>query len=203
MGNAGIGQRSLFGREEPRCDLGFESLERTSLAHGAWIELARGWLSGHAALFDHLESSIAWRSEDRMMYQRRVDVPRLYAMVPQTARHPALVAMQRALDARYRTTFDRLSLALYRDGRDSVAWHGDYVARELLEDTLVATVSVGSPRKFFLKPAEGGRSISFTLGFGDLLVMGGSIQRTYKHCVPKVASAAPRIAIMYRPTFEE
>jgi len=38
-----------------------------------------------------------------------------------------------------------------------------------------------------------------SLGDGDLLVMGGSCQRTWQHSVPKVRQAAPRIAIMFRP----
>jgi alkylated DNA repair dioxygenase AlkB len=81
-----------------------------------------------------------------------------------------------------------------------VAWHGDTVAREL-PNALVATVSVGAPRRFSLRPKGGGRSLSLSLGWGDLLVMGGTIQRTWQHSVPKTASAAPRISIMFRPAW--
>lgn len=58
---------------------------------------------------------------------------------------------------------------------------------------------VGAPRKFLLRRAGGGPSRSLTLGWGDLLVMGGTCQRTYQHAIPKVARAAPRIALMFRP----
>jgi alkylated DNA repair dioxygenase AlkB len=198
-----VPQPTLFGNEAPRCDGSFGSLERVVLERGAWIEVARGWLSGHATLFDALVRDTTWRSEERKMYDRMVDVPRLYAMLPRDGPgHPVLDDMRRALDRRYGTTFEHVSLALYRDGKDSVAWHGDQVARRLPE-ALVATVSVGAPRRFLLRPYGGGRSFGYSLGWGDLVVMGGSCQRTYQHSVPKIARAEPRIAIMFRPTWEE
>src|ERR1700759_1769560 len=109
--------------------------------------------------------------------------------------HPLLESRRVALSRRYRQQFARVSLALYRDGRDSVAFHGDRVAREL-PNALVATVSVGAPRRFLMGPklADGvRRSLVYQLGWGDLLVMGGSCQRTWQHAIPKVARAEPRI----------
>ena len=138
------------------------------------------------------------------MYDRLVDTPRLFAMLPDDGPgHPVLDDVRRALDRRYRARFDRVSLALYRDGHDSVAWHGDRVARRM-RDALVATVSVGAPRRFVIRPNGGGAKVfDLSLGWGDLLVMGGSCQRTYQHSVPKVASAEPRMAIMFRPVWDE
>jgi alkylated DNA repair dioxygenase AlkB len=196
-------QASLFGDEVPTCDELFRSLLRVELAHGAWIELVPGWLSGHARLFDFLRDKMSWRSEAREMYERTVDVPRLHASLPADGPvHPVIERMRTLLNDRYKTKFDRVSFALYRDGQDSVAWHGDYVARKLPE-ALVATVSLGAPRRFLLRPMGGGKSIPFSLGWGDLIVMGGSCQRTYQHSVPKVAHAEPRIAVMFRPVWEE
>jgi alkylated DNA repair dioxygenase AlkB len=196
-------QGSLFGDQEPTCDELFRSLRRVELANGAWIELVPGWLSGHGRLFDFLRHEMSWRSEAREMYERTVDVPRLHASVPGDGpMHPAIERMRTVLNERYETTFDRISFALYRDGQDSVAWHGDYVARKMSE-ALVATVSVGAPRRFSLRPMGGGKSISFSLGWGDLIVMGGTCQRTYQHSVPKVAHAEPRIAVMFRPVWDE
>jgi alkylated DNA repair dioxygenase AlkB len=185
-------QTWLFGREEPRFDASFSRVERFTLAEGAWIELQRGWLDGHARLFDELRETTPWQAERRHMYERVVDVPRLFAAL-ESPRAPIIEAMRQALGARYRTVFDSVTAACYRDGRDSVAWHGDREA-----DSLVATVSVGAPRKFRVRPFGGGRSLAFPLGCGDLIVMGGSFQRTYQHAVPKVAWAEPRIAVMFR-----
>jgi alkylated DNA repair dioxygenase AlkB len=194
-------QVPLFGRHEPRFDASFATLERIGLAEGAWLDVARGWLDGHAALFDQLRDDVAWREESRRMYDRVVDVPRLFAVLAPGERPPIIEAMRVALGARYATTFDRVSVALYRDGSDSVAWHGDYVARTMAE-ALVATVSIGEPRRFLVRPTGGGRSLSLAIGWGDLLVMGGTCQRTHQHAIPKVAHAGPRIAVMFRPNWE-
>lgn len=134
------------------------------------------------------------------MYDRVVDVPRLFCVLPSRHAFPVIDRIRAALDAHYDTSFERISLAYYRDGRDSVAWHGDYVGRRM-EQALVATVSLGAPRKFLLRETGGGPSISFSLGMGDLIVMGGTCQRTYQHSIPKVARAHPRIALMFRPAW--
>jgi alkylated DNA repair dioxygenase AlkB len=190
-------QVSLFGRDPLAIDASFAAMERIHLGQGAWVDLARGWVAGHTELFASLES-VSWRSEERAMYERTVAVPRLIATAKDAPSLPIFDEMRAALDRRYGERFERLSFALYRDGRDSVAWHGDYVARRMPTAT-VATVSIGAPRRFLLRPTGGGPSRAFSLGWGDLLVMGGTCQRTWQHAIPKVARADPRIAIMFRP----
>lgn len=188
-------QLDLFATGAPAFDAAFASLHRTELTHGAWVDHAPGWISGHDALFDELENAIQWRRETMKMYDKTVEVPRLLGRVP---REGIVEDMRAAISARYGEEFVYTTAALYRDGNDSVAFHGDTTARNMVE-ALVATVSLGSPRKFMLRPAEGGSSIAFQLGRGDLYVMGGTCQRTWRHGIPKVASAGPRIALMFRP----
>lgn len=181
-------------------DPAFRSLQRRELSGGAWVDHAPGWVSGHDALFDQLEQALAWRSERRRMYDRMVDTPRLLARVPQDG---VVEAMRRALSERYGEDFVRTTAALYRDGSDSVAFHGDTTARDM-DQAVVATVSLGQPRRFLMKPTAGGASIAYELGRGDLIVMGGTSQRTWRHGIPKVARAAgPRIALMFRPSWSE
>jgi alkylated DNA repair dioxygenase AlkB len=197
-------QLDLFGRQQPDFDRAFSALRRYDLAEDAWLELVPGWLRGHQQLFDSLLEKTQFRSEQRLMYDKMVTVPRLYAVLGKDGPIPPVVqAMQRALCERYREAFSNISLGYYRDGRDSVAFHGDYVARTLPR-ALVATVSVGAPRRFLMRPTGGGKSLSFSLGGGDLLVMGGSSQRTWQHAIPKsrVVGAQQRIAIMFRPHWE-
>lgn len=193
-------QLALFGRsDEPGFDPAFARARRAELADGAWVEEVPSWVRGHEALFDHLERGTRWRRERRVMYERKVEVPRLVASLPRDGHgHPVVDEMRAALSARYATDFVHVSMALYRDGKDSVAFHGDTTARDLPE-ALVATVSLGCRRRFLLRPAAGGESMAFALGEGDLLVMGGSCQRTWRHGIPKVSAAGPRIAIMFRP----
>jgi alkylated DNA repair dioxygenase AlkB len=179
----------------PAFDAAFRTLHRTALAHGAWIDHAPSWVHHHDALFDELERDLPWRRETMKMYDKVVEVPRLLARVDA---HPLVEAMRDALSARYSEPFIYMTAALYRDGNESVAFHGDTTARDMIE-SLVATVSLGEPRRFLMRPTEGGASIALPLGRGDLVVMGGTFQRTWRHGIPKVASAGPRIALMFRP----
>jgi alkylated DNA repair dioxygenase AlkB len=195
-------QVGLLGRGVPAVDpAGLTGLRRLALDATAWIDYLPGFVAGHQALLDELARTTRWRTERRQMYDRMVDVPRLVASIPRDGPgHPVLEQIRELLTAHYRTPFPHTGMGYYRAGADSVAWHGDYVARNMSE-ALVATVSLGEPRKFLLRPAGGGRSRSLMLGWGDLLVMGGSCQRTWQHCIPKVARADPRLAVMFRPTW--
>jgi alkylated DNA repair dioxygenase AlkB len=138
------------------------------------------------------------------MYDRVVDVPRLVAGLPDDGpAHPLIERMRAALSRHYATAFVRVSMGYYRDGADSVAWHGDTTARDMDEPTLVVTVSLGGPRRFLMRQRGGGRSTRFELGRGDLFVMGGLCQRTWQHAVPKVAQGLPRVAVMFRPVWQK
>jgi alkylated DNA repair dioxygenase AlkB len=196
-------QLGFFDREPIELDTSLSDLKREEIGRGAWLDYAQHAVSGHIQLFEHLERTTRWHEASQRMYDKTVQMPRLYAVLPEDGPgHPVLEQARHVLEGRYGEAFPRLSLALYRDGSDSVAWHGDRVARRM-QQALVATISVGGTRRFLLRPYGGGRSIARTLGHGDLLVMGGTCQRTWQHSIPKVAHAEPRIAIMFRPIWEE
>lgn len=179
--------------------------ERRPLEHGAWVDVQRDWLGGADEVMAALVSDVPWRAEQRQMYDRVVAVPRLVhtyhsgALLP----HPALSQARDALSAFYAPElgepFVSAGCCYYRDGNDSVAWHGDTFGRGRTHDTMVAIVSVGDPRRLLLRPRGGGPSVSVTMGHGDLVVMGGSCQRTWEHAVPKQAHAGPRISVQFRP----
>jgi alkylated DNA repair dioxygenase AlkB len=180
--------------------------ERFRLAHGAWVDVQRGWLSGSQELFDRLLDQVPWRAERRQMYDRTVDVPRLLCFYAAGAALPdsALDAARDALSGYYAAElgepFLTSGLCLYRDGRDSVAWHGDTIGRGSTQDTMVAIVSLGSARPLLLRPRGGREALRYYVGHGDLIVMGGSCQRTWEHAIPKSASGAgPRISVQFRP----
>ena len=192
-------QLSLLGRASvPSVDPDFFGLVRHDLGDSAWIDRLPGWLKGHSQIFDQLRDRVPWTVTEQTMYDRVVATPRLVCFdVPDDVRPPVLADISAALSARYRTDLDKLGLALYRDGRDSVAFHTDRDGRPRTE-SITAIVSVGEPRPFLVRPKGGGRSRKFTCGWGDLLVMGGTCQRTWDHGVPKVSHAGPRMAIMFR-----
>lgn len=181
------------------------SVRRRRLTRGAWVDARPGWLAGADELFDALHRSVPWQSERRQMYDSVVDVPRLTCFYGEDDAfpHPLLDVARDALSRHYLgelgEPFRTVGLCLYRDGRDSVAWHGDRIGRSREEDTMVAILSVGSPRQLMLRPREGGRSIRLAAGHGDLLVMGGSCQRTWDHAIPKTARpVGPRISVQFR-----
>jgi len=222
--------------DEPPAVGPLNGVVRHELARGAWVDLLPGWLSG-GELLERLLEDVPWHAERRPMYDRVVDVPRLLCHYAEgePLPHPALEAVRDALNARYEPELGEplvsAGLCLYRDGADSVAWHGDTIGRGRTTDTVVAIVSLGSPREFLLRPRGGGAvaraiagaelpgprvqerttdarprpvtasgTIRHTLHHGDLVVMGGSCQRTWEHAVPKTArSVGPRVSIQFRP----
>ncbi|MBT2390896.1 alpha-ketoglutarate-dependent dioxygenase AlkB [Streptomyces sp. ISL-1] len=200
-------QGSLFDQTD-EIRLGpLRDVRRTELGDGAWIDVLPGWLAGADALFEELATGVPWRAERRQMYENVVAVPRLLAFYRDgdALPHSVLDEARGALCAYYAAElgepFTTAGLCYYRDGRDSVAWHGDTVGRGSREDTMVAILSVGAPRDLVLRPRRGGRApLRRPLGHGDLIVMGGSCQRTWEHAVPKTARAVgPRISIQFRP----
>jgi alkylated DNA repair dioxygenase AlkB len=197
-------QASLLGDGEPAFDERFTKVVRHELADGAWVDEVRGWVTGADELFGRLLAGTPWQQRDIWMYERRVPEPRLTHRWLFDDEDPPLAilrTMAAALGERYGVVFTQVGTNLYRDGSDSVAWHGDRVARELPEAT-VAVLSLGAPRPFRLRPKGGGTSIGFLPGPGDLLVMGGSCQRTWDHAVPKVSSAAPRMSVQFRHAYD-
>ncbi len=186
-------------------------VHRTPLTDGAWLDLCPRWLRGADTLFERLQTGLDWRAERRPMYDRVVDVPRLLCFVDEgePLPDPGLDDAKTALDAHYRDElgepFATAGLCLYRDGRDSVAWHGDRIGRGNFRDTMVAIIVLGAPRALLLRPRPDGPSRDagtrrFDLGHGDLVVMVGSCQRTWEHAVPKTARpVGPPISVQFRP----
>lgn len=198
------GALPLFGQGALSPDRSFDGAVLHRLSDRSWVEYQPGWLTGSDALFDALVASVPWQQHRRPMYDRVVDEPRLTAWYPAGAAwpHAVLAELSELLSARYGQQLVNLGLNLYRDGTDSVAWHGDKVARTHPEP-VVAIVSVGAPRPFLVRPkGGGGRCRSFSLGWGDLLVMGGRCQQEFDHAVPKVPVAGPRMSVMFRPLDE-
>jgi len=190
-------QGTLLGSGEPTIDLAFTGARRVLLAYGAWVEHVPAWLTGADDLFVTVAGLVDWSSPMVTMWDKRLQTPRLHGSLPPERRPPIVETMRDALSARYDIEFRTVGANWYRDGRDSVAWHGDRIARERPEAT-IAIVSLGGPRRFLLRPKGGGNSVRFELASGDLLAMGGSCQRTWQHSVPKVARAAPRISLTFR-----
>jgi alkylated DNA repair dioxygenase AlkB len=186
--------------------LGSLAVTRHHLSRGAWVDHLPGWVRGSDEVLEVLLGDIGWRADRRQMYEREVAVPRLLRWYggAEPLPHPLLTGAREALNAHYGPEsgepFVSAGMCLYRDGRDSVAWHGDRLGRGRSADTMVAIVSFGSPRPLLLRPVGGGEGLRFPLGHGDLVVMGGSCQRTWEHCIPKTTKpVGPRVSVQFRP----
>lgn len=189
----------------------FDHSERRDLGNGAWIEWRSGWVNSDQAradtLFAELMTTIPWRAERRTMYDRVLDVPRLASFHDLSVApppHPEIGRLRRRLNDIYGRElgepFTTAGFCLYRDGCDSVAWHGDTIGRSRTEDTMIAIISLGASRVFALRPRGGGTALRLPQNHGDLLVMGGSCQRTWEHAIPKTtAPTGPRISVQFRP----
>uniref|UniRef100_UPI001E4CD67C alpha-ketoglutarate-dependent dioxygenase AlkB n=1 Tax=Enemella dayhoffiae TaxID=2016507 RepID=UPI001E4CD67C len=202
-------QGSLLDQALPDPVRGFApltSVVRTRLSSTAWVDHLSGWLTGSDPLFQRLLQHTPWHAERRRMYDREVDVPRLTKFYErgETLPDPELTEARRRLSAHYLPElgeeFVSAGLCLYRSGADSVAWHGDNLGRGATVDTMVAILSLGSARTLGLRPRGGGPTRHrFALGHGDLLVMGGSCQRTWEHGIAKTSQpVGPRVSVQFR-----
>lgn len=184
-------------------------VERIELADGAWVDLRPGWLSNSDALFESLAVDVPWQADKREMFDKVVAVPRLVAHFGRGRAYPhrVLDQAQGMLNEHYGRppgqVFETAGLCFYRTGDDSVAWHGDRVGRAIDRDTMVAIMSVGAERSLSIRPKGGGKVLKFPVGHGDLVVMGGSAQRTHEHAILKSKTAVgPRISIQFRPVWQ-
>ena len=154
-------QSSLFDLEPLTFDRTFSRLERIHLDEAAWIDVVPGWVSGSDALFRTLVDTLPWAQRRRFLYEKHRIEPRLTAgwhagsglpLLP-----PVLEQMRAALSERYGVQFDSAGFNLYRNGRDSVAWHRDKIPQRI-HQPVVALVSLGEPRRFLLRPRGGGEN---------------------------------------------
>lgn len=191
-------QGSLFGVGEPQLDPA-AAFTRRQLDSHCWIDTAHGFFAGGDELMTELMTTLPWQAHERPMYDRVVAVPRLTAMLEadHAAVPSALAEAIVVLGERYRRRFERLGFNLYRDGADSVAWHGDRVGRAVTEP-VVGVLTLGAARPFLLRPKGGGPSLRLRPGCGDLIVMGGRCQTRWEHAVPKVSRSEPRLSVMFR-----
>lgn len=195
-------QGSLLGVLPARFDDTFAHAQHRQLDATTWIEWVPHWLAGADEVFDELVGMLPLRQRKGIkMYEQFVDEPRLTAWWKADGRPeptPLLGDMRTVLAERYTEPFDSIGFNLYRDRHDSVAWHGDR-HRHIVTNPIIAIVSVGRPRPLRLRPRGGGPSVSYSLGEGDLFVMGGACQHDWEHCIPKLSTEpGPRLSITFR-----
>ena len=187
-------------------------MTRLDLDATSWVEVHEGWWSDDPdRLYDELVEVVPFQQGRIFRYERWVDEPRLTMgyRVGNPLPHPGLLEAHQRVQTTTGKRFDTFAVALYRDGRDSVAFHRDRDIR-WCEDTVVALLVLGPPRPFRLRPRANrydhdapaqGATHEVLPGRGDLLVLGGRVQADWEHSVPKVPGwPHGRISVQWRWT---
>jgi alkylated DNA repair dioxygenase AlkB len=164
-----------------------------------------------------LEQSLAieWQQNQMKMFGRPVPLPRLESMFGDSPKifyiysgsvelrakpWPQFLTELRAqVEAQTGYRFQLVIGNQYRSAQDSIGYHADDEPTQELR-AAIASISLGSTRSFKLKRTEGGRSYSYHLSHGDLLLMEPGCQEEWVHAVPKASrSCGIRINWTFRP----
>lgn len=186
-----------------------------------WLELSPGralllptWL-GHPAsesLLQDCLDRLPWESPRIRLFGKEHPIPRRHAFVGdpgvtyrwsglEQRPEPWTDALDRVRE-RLRVAGFEFNSALvnhYRGGADSMGWHADN-ERELGDNPVVATISLGQQRKLAFKKRRGGEGrLSLDLPDGSLLLTSGAVQHHWLHQVAKSARLmAQRISLTFR-----
>lgn len=165
-------------------DLGYLATWQTPVAADQWLTALR--------------AEIPWSTHQVRIYGRSITSPRLsswhgdpdasYAYSGTRHQpHPWTPVLSQIADSLQETLGQRFNGVLvnrYRDGNDSMGWHADNEP-ELGPEPLIASISLGAPRRFCLKHQGTGQRLQLTLAHGSLLLMAGQTQRHWRHALPK------------------
>jgi alkylated DNA repair dioxygenase AlkB len=199
-------QEDLFASEASsvEIDTSFATAKRVAIDAHSWVEVVPGWMSGSRIVLERLTTAVPWRQHDRRLFDQTFREPRLTAEYRNLRNVPekALLNAVHALSQHYGVVYDNLWLNFYRDGQDSTGWHRDRFSCRRPE-CIVPVLTLGATRRFLIKPREGGPSLAFKPGTGDLIVMGGRSQEDWVHSVPKEPGIAePRISINFQSSVQ-
>ncbi len=161
-------------------------------------------------LMSELIHSVKWEQRSVTIFGRLVPQPRLTAWIGEsTYRYSGMTLHPQPWDTLLQQLRERVSaitgahfnsalLNLYRNGKDSVAWHRDN-EKELGGTPVIASLSLGAERKFVLRRFNNKQEkIEVQLGHGSLLLMKGNTQQQWEHSLPKDSSIHPRLNITFR-----
>jgi alkylated DNA repair dioxygenase AlkB len=164
------------------------------------------------ALLLRLRTEIPWEQHRLRLFGRELAAPRLCCWIgdPGAAYTysgtrfeprswtPSLAALRVRLNAVLGTQFNSVLANRYRDGRDSMGWHADDEP-ELGARPLIASLSLGAPRRFLLRSRDQRQRAELLLTHGGLLVMQGETQARTQHSLPKSARVPnERINLTFR-----
>ncbi|HET7845232.1 MAG TPA: alpha-ketoglutarate-dependent dioxygenase AlkB [Xanthomonadales bacterium] len=180
------------------------------------VEYLPGFLAPAAAdlAFAAVRDEVDWEQHHVRLFGRDVPAPRLSSWIgdPGTAYTysrvrfeprpwPASVAALRdAIAVRSGFVANSVLANRYRDGRDAMGWHAD-AEPELGPEPVIASLSLGAPRRFVMRHRARGLKHELMLEPGSLLLMRGRTQSHWQHALPRAGGAGERINLTFRRIF--
>lgn len=108
---------------------------------------------------------------------------------------------QKLLDLGIDANFNSCLLNYYPSGEDGMGYHADD-ERELGEQPIIASLSLGATRKFVFKHKKTQDKVELYLESGQLIVMHGETQNFWKHSITKTKKVATgRISLTFRQIY--
>jgi alkylated DNA repair dioxygenase AlkB len=191
------------------------AVERIELGEGAWVVLEPDFVPDHAAVMARLVTALPLRQESMVLFGRSVAMPRLsswhgdpgcsyaysgrvFEPAPWT---PELTTMRERLLAHEGCDFNSVLVNHYRDGNDAMGEHADDEPElgPSRDDIRIASISLGASRRFVLRHRRTREVFAYSLGAGNLFVMGGTTQRHFRHHLPRTRTpTGPRMNLTFR-----
>ena len=169
-------------------------------------------LQNSELLFDELLAETPWNQGAINIFGKKLATPRLEAFYAEDGLNYAYSGQQLQV---HRFTeelqkiknyveqysghkFNSVLINLYRNGNDSNGWHADN-EKELGINPFIASLSIGTERRFDLQHIKTKEKKSILLENGSLLLMGEEIQHNWKHQIAKTKRVhSPRINLTFR-----
>jgi alkylated DNA repair dioxygenase AlkB len=178
------------------------------------LEFIEGFVPPDEAdgLFARLREELAWQEEHIVIAGQVIKVPRLVCWYGDPSAHyrysgaahdplpwtDTLRALKTRVEERCGRRFNSVLGNFYRDGNDSLGWHADK-EKELGPEPYIASLSFGAERRFELRHNKTRDTLALSLSHGSLLLMGGSLQRHWRHRIPRMPGVrSARINLTFR-----
>ncbi|MGH0183932.1 UNVERIFIED_CONTAM: hypothetical protein FKN15_013430, partial [Acipenser sinensis] len=168
-----------------------------------WLRLIPSFLPVSEAdwMFAQLLADLPWKQKSNLLHGESYEEPRLTCwfgelpytyshstLQPNTQWHPVLAELRQRVELASGHSFNSLLCNLYRDGKDSIAWHSDSEP-SLRPRPTIGSLSLGDTRNFKMRKqpaAEEDRDYTYTerirvpLSHGTLLLMEGAVQEDWQ-----------------------
>ena len=200
-------QNSLFGIDSGQCKQNLLPIDGSAQYYPEFISEEVS-----LSLIDQLKKSLRWNADQLIMFGKLVTTRRKVAWVgepectytysgvkrnPQ-AWTPELLSMKTRLEKLTQSEFNSCLLNFYHDGADGMGWHSDD-EKELDTKSPIASLSLGSTRKFAFRHKINKSTISIFLEDGSALIMNAPTQQFWQHALLKTKTVhTPRINLTFR-----